>query len=544
MASSSPRRPPPPPILLPLLLLLLLLLAGAVPPASASDTSHDDEAAPTSPFCHNVFQLVKVESWVNGSKGKTLGGLSARFGALLPSDAKKGVKLPLVLSNPANCCSNSSTELKGSIALATRGDCDFTAKAEIAQVESAAGLLVINDEEELFEMVCPENGTAMNISIPVIMVSKSAGRILNSMLVDGRVEILLYSPDRPLVDFSVVFLWMMAVGTIVCASLWSDFTAAEQNDERYNELSPKESSNAGIAKDDSEKEVLDISVKGAVCFVITASVFLVLLYFFMSSWVLWVLIVLFCIGGIEGMHSCILGLISRKSKNRSQKMVCIPLIGEVSLISVIVLVLCMAFAIFWAVNQEASWAWIGQDILGICMMITVLQIARLPNIKVASVLLCCAFLYDIFWVFLSPLLFKESVMVVVARGDNSGGGSIPMLLRVPRLFDPWGGYDMIGFGDILFPGLLVSLLFRFDKENKRGLLNGYFLWSTVGYGVGLCLTYLGLYLMDGHGQPALLYLVPCTLGLSIVLALIRGELKHLLNYGNEPSPSDDRPGEA
>lgn len=53
------------------------------------------------------------------------------------------------------------------------------------------------------------------------------------------VEILLYSPDRPLVDFSVVFLWMMAVGTIVCASLWSDFTAAEQNDERYNELSPK-----------------------------------------------------------------------------------------------------------------------------------------------------------------------------------------------------------------------------------------------------------------------------------------------------------------
>lgn len=58
-------------------------------------------------------------------------------------------------------------------------------------------------------------------------------------------------------------------------------------------------SNGGIAKDDSEKEVLDISVMGAVCFVITASIFLVLLYFFMSSWVLWVLIVLFCIGGME-----------------------------------------------------------------------------------------------------------------------------------------------------------------------------------------------------------------------------------------------------
>lgn len=30
--------------------------------------------------------------------------------------------------------------------------------------------------------------------------------------------------------------------------------------------------------------------------------------------------------------------------------------------------------------------------------------------------------------------------------------------------------------------------------------------------VGLFLTYLALFLMDGHGQPALLYLVPCTLG--------------------------------
>lgn len=52
-------------------------------------------------------------------------------------------------------------------------------------------------------------------------------------------EILLYSPDRPLVDGGVAFLWLMAVGTIICASLWSDMTATEQPDERYDELSPK-----------------------------------------------------------------------------------------------------------------------------------------------------------------------------------------------------------------------------------------------------------------------------------------------------------------
>jgi signal peptide peptidase-like protein 2B len=76
------------------------------------------------------------------------------------------------------------------------------------------------------------------------------------------------------------------------------------------------------------------------------------------------------------------------------------------------------------------------------------------------VLLSCAFFYDIFWVFVSPLIFQESVMIVVARGDKSNGEGIPMLLKVPRLYDPWGGYSIIGFGDILLPGLLVSFCLR------------------------------------------------------------------------------------
>ncbi|XP_031404949.1 signal peptide peptidase-like 2 [Punica granatum] len=503
---------------LPLVAALLLI---AVSVASAS--------------CDNE-QLVKVKTWLDGKNDKTFGGLSASFSALLPSDAKKGQKLAAVIPDPANGCSNSSVKLSGLVALAMRGECDFTAKAEIAQAGGAAAILVINTDEDLFEMACPKDNSTLNVSIPVVMVAKSTGGSLKSMVGSGKVEILLYSPDRPIVDQGVLFLWLMSVGTIICASLWQDMTTTEQTDERYNELSPKESSHGGAVKDDSEKEVLDISVKGAIFFVISASLFLVLLYFFMSSWVFWLLIVLFCIGGIEGMHSCIMAIIARTCKCCVRNTVHLPLFGETAIVSIIVLCLCLAFAIFWVIHQAASYAWIGQDILGICMMITVLQVARLPNIKVASVLLSCAFLYDIFWVFISPFFFKDSVMVAVAKGENSGGGSIPMLLRVPRISDPFGGYDMIGFGDILFPGLLVCLLFRFDRSNKRGVLNGYYFWGVVGYACGLLFTYLGLYLMDGHGQPALLYLVPCTLGLSLVLALIRGELRLLLSYGNDSTP--------
>lgn len=62
----------------------------------------------------------------------------------------------------------------------------------------------------------------------------------------------------------------------------------------------------------------------------------------------------------------------------------------------------------------------------------------------------------IFVVFMLAL----EIVTQVARGDNTGE-SIPMLLRIPRFFDPWGGYDMIGFGDIIFPGLLVAFSYRY-----------------------------------------------------------------------------------
>ncbi|XP_028106728.1 signal peptide peptidase-like 3 isoform X2 [Camellia sinensis] len=78
-----------------------------------------------------------------------------------------------------------------------------------------------------------------------------------------------------------------------------------------------------------------------------------------------------------------------------------------------------------------------------------------------------------------------------------------------------------------------KFLHKWYDKAKKGVLNGYFLWSTIGYGSGVFFTYLGLYLMNGHGQPALLYLVPCTLGVSVILGLVRGELKDLWNYGTD-----------
>lgn len=42
----------------------------------------------------------------------------------------------------------------------------------------------------------------------------------------------LYSPKRPAVDVAEVFLWLMAVGTILCASYWSAWSAREADVEK------------------------------------------------------------------------------------------------------------------------------------------------------------------------------------------------------------------------------------------------------------------------------------------------------------------------
>lgn len=43
---------------------------------------------------------------------------------------------------------------------------------------------------DVFEMVCPKNDSILNISIPVVMVTKSTGDSLKSMASSGKGEIL------------------------------------------------------------------------------------------------------------------------------------------------------------------------------------------------------------------------------------------------------------------------------------------------------------------------------------------------------------------
>lgn len=508
----------------------LILLLTKVPSVLAGDIVHDD-STPKKPGCANQFVLVKVQTWVNGVEDAEFVGVGARFGRTIVSKEKNARQTRLVLSDPRDCCSPPTNKIVGDVIMVDRGNCTFTKKANSAQNANASAILIINNQKELYKMVCDPDETDLSIHIPAVMLPRDAGTKLENMLKStSSVSVQLYSPRRPTVDIAEVFLWLMAVLTILCASYWSAWRAREAAVE-YDKLLRDASDEIPNTKDVGASGIVNMNAKAAVLFVLVASCFLFMLYKLMSPWFIEVLVVLFCIGGIEGLQTCLVALLSRWFKHASESYVKLPFVGAISYLTMAVTPFCITFAVFWAVYRDKSFSWIGQDILGIALIITVLQIVHVSNLKVGTVLLSCSLLYDLFWVFVSKKFFKESVMIVVARGDRSGEDGIPMLLKFPRILDPWGGYSIIGFGDILLPGMLVAFSLRYDWLAKKTLVSGYFLWAMLAYGFGLLITYVALNLMDGHGQPALLYIVPFTLGTIITLAQKRGELKILWKSG-------------
>jgi len=257
---------------------------------------------------------------------------------------------------------------------------------------------------------------------------------------------------------------------------------------------------------------------------------------------MYVIMGVFVVGSASGMYMCLTSILSFIKNIPEGKSFTLPLCGTMTVKSTIILLISFSLPIIWIIFRHNSAIWILQDLLGASMILGVFRTVHLPNFKIAVILLALFFVYDIFFVFITPLFTNDgkSIMVKVATGGDNQQEILPLTIMFPHLLDPFEGicgppgYSILGFGDVLMPGLVISYCLAFDTMQGTFKRKLYFLVSLLAYVVGLFLTYVALLLMQA-AQPALLYLVPCVLGSVALVGLKRGELK-LLWTGTATEP--------
>ncbi|CAE7824761.1 SPPL3 [Symbiodinium sp. CCMP2592] len=400
------------------------------------------------------------------------------------------------------------------ISLVQRGNCTFVDKALNAQEAGAAGILVAFDTDQVAEMG-GSNSSAEDQKVRVfaVAIGKSMGDKISKHLRSLPpepvvVSVTAYEPS--VMNVSEFILILIATGLVAAGTV---FSTADMRQTGFG---------SAIAPQAEEVQEVDTVMAGSFC--IVGSAMLVFLFFFMK-YMIYVIMFSFCVGGALCLAQFIAMSLHHYVPRLKHRLFDLPQMGPVTEAECIAAVPAVALAMCWFVLRNTQYGWPFQDIIGAGFLCWMQRTLRLPNLKTATVLLTAMFFFDIYWVFISVHQFKQSVMVSVATGAGTGE-SVPMLIRIPQFGDPLGGDRMLGFGDIALPGLLVSYLRRHDLTSHRTFWEGYFAPSLLGYFCGLCVTIAALSIMK-MGQPALLYLVPGTLGTTVLLSLCRGELQLL-----------------
>ncbi|KAJ8271067.1 hypothetical protein GJAV_G00122380 [Gymnothorax javanicus] len=438
----------------------------------------------------------------------------------LPQDLHKASRLQIHDMTSSVLCSPSEVPEGGfsnRIPMVLRGNCTFYEKVRLAQLNGARGLLIVSKDR-----LTPPAGNQTQyeeIDIPVALLSFADMLDISRNFGEGRL-VALYAPNEPVLDYNMVIIFVMAVGTVTIGGFW-----ASSRDAKKPYMKPKR-------EERSDEDTVDVTSIMICVFVVMCCSMLVLLYLFYDHLV-YLIIAIFCLASSVGLYSCLWPLVGwlplgqcRIPENNLPYCYKRPEVRQLVLAA-----FCVAVSVTWGVfRNEDQWAWVLQDALGIAFCLYMLKTIRLSTFKACTLLLLVLFVYDIFFVFITPFLTMngESIMVEVAAGpsDSSSREKLPMVLKVPRLnSSPLAlcdrPFSLLGFGDILVPGLLVAYCHRFDVLMQTSRI--YFLACTVGYGIGLLITFAVLALMQ-VAQPALLYLVPCTLLTSLMVALWRREL--------------------
>uniref|UniRef100_A0A9L0IFQ9 Signal peptide peptidase-like 2C n=1 Tax=Equus asinus TaxID=9793 RepID=A0A9L0IFQ9_EQUAS len=440
----------------------------------------------------------------------------------LPRDLSHAPLLPLYDGTMAPWCpgeedsfhqaqpsSPSQRPLRHTTAMVMRGNCSFYAKGWLAQGQGAHGLLIVS---QVSSHQCSDTTPASqdshqplpDLTIPVAVLRYTDMLDIFSHIRDGAVvRVALYAPPEPILDYNMVVIFVLAVGTVAMGGYWAGMTEADRQ-QRHRDAP------------------VDFTPAMTGTVVTMSCSIMLLLYFFYDCFV-YVMIAIFGLGAGTGLYSCLAPLVCQLPLQQHQWL--LPgRQARLQLSLMLLASLCTVVTILWvAYRNEDRWR------------------VRLPTLKNCTSFLLGLLAFDVFFVFVTPLLTRtgESVMVEVASGpaDSLSHERLPMVLKVPRLSfsaltlcdQP---FSILGFGDIVVPGFLVAYCHRFDMQISSRQV--YFMACTVAYAVGLLVTFVAMVFMQ-VGQPALLYLVSSTLLTSLAVAACRRELTLFWTGQGRPS---------
>lgn len=418
--------------------------------------------------------------------------------------------------------------------------------------------------------------------IPAVFATMKQAKTLAAAAETADVTIYLEKRWEPPFNLGGLAIWALGVAVAV----WASYGAADDLREGTKKIMQAETNgDAGASagreanrgeQDWKEEEIQVLTMRHAFGFLLVSSCTLLLLYYTEAYNFVKIMYALACSGMVAQL---ILYPLARNALARySLDSVAFVnrCLGEVSRSDVVATVLGHVWGGIWLYialavpHPQMPFFWITQNIFGACLCSAFLKTARLPNLKIASALLGAAFVYDIFFVFITPYIFSSSVMLTVAtsggppsdpdfcekyptESDCLRGDPLPMLFSLPNPLDYSKSSSLLGIGDVVLPGLILALCARMDearallgaasdgRRNGRGACpasdrrawltlapGGYFIPVCAAYAVGLAMAFAAVVLMQ-MGQPALLYLVPMTVGTVAFLGWRRGEINDLWN---------------
>lgn len=474
-------------------------------------------------------------------------------------------------TSQSSCEKPYGIDLKNKVVLIQdTGNCTLQKAMQIYKDAGAYGLIIGLASNKIDDISVEKTASSVTDLVLIFATNKTAAFLEKIMIPKQPLPAKFFTKNME-IDPGLAVIWFLAVLSVGIGSYWSGnirhqvyVCEVHSRQMRRRRLSGSSGSAASQAPSRpqgmnviEEESSLDVSPVWVLSFVVFMTTMLVVLYLFIRYLV-------YFIHGMFALSAsvAVLGVL----EPLAYKMPCgtgrlpdgaIPCFhGSLEVRQALVLFAAVIVPAIWVYIRHHPLSWIMQDLLGVCFSVYILRVLRMPNLKICTLLLSILFFYDIFFVFLTPHLIPakmthnastsfvnasgkgDSIMVEVARGGGSKE-QIPMVMRVPRFGNQdisacLNTYSLLGFGDILVPGLLVAFLRGFDLINVGGCL--YFPVALIFYGLGLIATFAGLYLMR-LAQPALLYLVPFTVIPTLTIARCRGELDDIWNGKTPEEPS-------